>query len=192
MPTLIATYVVLIAFAGSVGMAQNPPLDARVKALNAIFSDYWEDLLKHQPDFASSIGDNRYNGPAPRLLRTGIQRIPGARSSLSRPADRGGCGWDDRSAAVEQRFASPNINRESQEARFSHGSCRSTSSMACRPAFPSSCSTELQLGQGLRRLHRSPQKSPARLSTDHGQYVHRYGRPSRATRVPDAKSADAG
>ena len=41
--------------------APAPPLSSRVKTLNAIFSDYWEDLLKHQPEFASSIGDNRYN-----------------------------------------------------------------------------------------------------------------------------------
>jgi len=32
-----------------------------VKTLNAIFSDYWQDQLKHEPEFASSIGDNRYN-----------------------------------------------------------------------------------------------------------------------------------
>jgi uncharacterized protein (DUF885 family) len=32
-----------------------------VKTLNAIFTDYWEDQLKHEPEFASSIGDNRYN-----------------------------------------------------------------------------------------------------------------------------------
>ena len=64
-PTFIATFVVLIALASTVGAAQNPPLDARVKALNSIFSDYWEDLLKHQPDFASSIGDNRYNDQLP-------------------------------------------------------------------------------------------------------------------------------
>ena len=40
---------------------RKPPLSSRVKTLNAVFSDYWEDLLKHQPEFASSIGDNRYN-----------------------------------------------------------------------------------------------------------------------------------
>lgn len=31
------------------------------KDLNAIFHDYWEDELKHSPEFASSIGDKRYN-----------------------------------------------------------------------------------------------------------------------------------
>jgi len=36
-------------------------LAARSKALNAIFKDIWEDRLKHSPEFASSIGDRRYN-----------------------------------------------------------------------------------------------------------------------------------
>jgi uncharacterized protein (DUF885 family) len=36
-------------------------LEDRRKALNRVFSDYWEDNLRHSPEFASSIGDKRYN-----------------------------------------------------------------------------------------------------------------------------------
>ena len=36
-------------------------LEDRRKALNDLFHDYWEDFLKHDPEFASSIGDMRYN-----------------------------------------------------------------------------------------------------------------------------------
>jgi uncharacterized protein (DUF885 family) len=36
-------------------------VEASRKALNAVFNDYWEDRLKHDPEFASSIGDKRYN-----------------------------------------------------------------------------------------------------------------------------------
>ena len=38
----------------------NDSLASRQKTLNAIFSDIWEDQLKHSPEFASSIGDRRY------------------------------------------------------------------------------------------------------------------------------------
>ena len=38
-----------------------PPVEDRRKALNAVFQDYWEDTLKHQPEYASSLGDKRYN-----------------------------------------------------------------------------------------------------------------------------------
>ncbi|HXP08110.1 MAG TPA: DUF885 family protein, partial [Acidobacteriaceae bacterium] len=58
---LIAAPCLLIALATSACSAQTASLSSRVKTLNAVFSDYWEDFLKHQPEFASTIGDNRYN-----------------------------------------------------------------------------------------------------------------------------------
>jgi uncharacterized protein (DUF885 family) len=36
-------------------------VEAGSKALNAVFQDYWEDNLKHSPEFASTLGDKRYN-----------------------------------------------------------------------------------------------------------------------------------
>ena len=44
----------------------NPPatpssIEANRKALNALFEDYWQDQLKHDPELASSMGDKRYN-----------------------------------------------------------------------------------------------------------------------------------
>ena len=38
-----------------------PSVEANRKALNSVFNDYWEDRLKHSPEFASSLGDKRYN-----------------------------------------------------------------------------------------------------------------------------------
>ncbi len=35
--------------------------EANRKALNQTFKDFWEDGLKHAPEFASSLGDKRYN-----------------------------------------------------------------------------------------------------------------------------------
>jgi len=37
-----------------------PPED-RAKALHGLFHDYWEENLKRQPEFASTIGDKRFN-----------------------------------------------------------------------------------------------------------------------------------
>jgi uncharacterized protein (DUF885 family) len=36
-------------------------LEDRRKALNDVFNDYWEDYLQHDPEFASAIGDARFN-----------------------------------------------------------------------------------------------------------------------------------
>lgn len=47
-----------------VAQAQAPTVDsvaARSKALSTLFAEIWEDRLKHSPEFASSIGDKRYN-----------------------------------------------------------------------------------------------------------------------------------
>jgi uncharacterized protein (DUF885 family) len=37
------------------------PVVQRVKALNTVFSDYWEQQLKDSPEFASTLGDKRYD-----------------------------------------------------------------------------------------------------------------------------------
>jgi uncharacterized protein (DUF885 family) len=41
--------------------ASAAPLEDRRKDLNAVFNDYWEEVLKHDPEFASMLGDKRYN-----------------------------------------------------------------------------------------------------------------------------------
>jgi uncharacterized protein (DUF885 family) len=37
------------------------PVAARSKALSTLLTEIWQDRLKHSPEFASSIGDKRYN-----------------------------------------------------------------------------------------------------------------------------------
>ena len=39
----------------------NSDVTARRRALNDLFAQYWEDRLSHSPEFASSIGDKRFN-----------------------------------------------------------------------------------------------------------------------------------
>jgi len=66
-PALALTALLFAAPLQSLLPAQTPsaPSFAAVpqnrKELNAVFHDYWEDKLKHQPEFASSLGDKRYN-----------------------------------------------------------------------------------------------------------------------------------
>jgi uncharacterized protein (DUF885 family) len=59
----------LFAAAAALPLAppQQPPASPsstvaqREKALNAVFSDYWEQQLKDSPEFASTLGDKRYD-----------------------------------------------------------------------------------------------------------------------------------
>ena len=41
--------------------AQAVTLEDRRRALNTVFDDYWEDVLKTNPEYASFLGDKRYN-----------------------------------------------------------------------------------------------------------------------------------
>jgi uncharacterized protein (DUF885 family) len=49
--------------AQSPGMPDSAPasLADRQKALDNLFQDYWQEYLKRNPEFASSIGDKRYD-----------------------------------------------------------------------------------------------------------------------------------
>ena len=58
--------VVLTAAAGAQGLTAVPTtapttVEGNRRALNQIFTDYWEDNLAHSPEFASTLGDKRYN-----------------------------------------------------------------------------------------------------------------------------------
>jgi hypothetical protein len=37
-------------------------VQVRSKTLNALFSDYWEDHLRHAPEDATALGDFDWNG----------------------------------------------------------------------------------------------------------------------------------
>src|SRR5215475_7687989 len=43
------------------GQTRLAPVEERRKALNALFHEYWDANLAHSPEFASTIGDNRFN-----------------------------------------------------------------------------------------------------------------------------------
>jgi uncharacterized protein (DUF885 family) len=70
MSTLCCAAVLLASAAGmpiqTVVFAQAAPVaDARVAQLNALFNEYWQNQLRDSPEFASSIGDKRYNDLLP-------------------------------------------------------------------------------------------------------------------------------
>ena len=58
---LLLTLPALRAQAPATAATPGNSFAERRKALNALFADYWEDNLKHDPEFASMLGDKRYN-----------------------------------------------------------------------------------------------------------------------------------
>src|SRR5579863_4654427 len=62
----------ILAFSGALALMPPPAasqpetaaaadLDSRRRALNSLFAQIWEDRLSHSPEFASTIGDKRWN-----------------------------------------------------------------------------------------------------------------------------------
>ena len=59
---LRAVSIALLLVSGPALRAQAPPsIEDNRKALNQLFADYWEDNLVHSPEFASTLGDKRFN-----------------------------------------------------------------------------------------------------------------------------------
>ena len=60
---LRAVSIALLLVTGPALRAQAAPaaVDDNRKALNQLFTDYWEDNLAHSPEFASTLGDKRFN-----------------------------------------------------------------------------------------------------------------------------------
>jgi uncharacterized protein (DUF885 family) len=66
--TLAVAAILLLAFVPAMGAqaptiapAQVAEVEANRKALNALFDEYWQGYLERSPEFASVVGDNRYN-----------------------------------------------------------------------------------------------------------------------------------
>ncbi|MGA2886972.1 MAG: DUF885 domain-containing protein [Terracidiphilus sp.] len=58
---LLACVPALQAQAPTNHQAQPASIEANRKALTTLFDDYWQANLEHSPEFASTIGDDRYN-----------------------------------------------------------------------------------------------------------------------------------
>ena len=60
------------------GTPQTASVDARSKALSSLLAEIWQNRLKHSPEFASTIGDKRYNDQltdySPREVNAELQR----------------------------------------------------------------------------------------------------------------------
>src|SRR5277367_1026060 len=59
---LVLVGCLFVGALGSQGQTGATPSAAtRSKALSVLLAEIWQDHLKHSPEFASSIGDKRYN-----------------------------------------------------------------------------------------------------------------------------------
>lgn len=117
--TFIAlTSSVLFAGQSTSVAAQDVPLRDRVRTLNAVFTDYWEDKLKHEPDFASTIGDTRYNDQLPDYsVQAYNDSLARGRAFLNRLAEVDTTGMSDQEQLSKEVLVRQLIE-DQEEARF--------------------------------------------------------------------------
>jgi uncharacterized protein (DUF885 family) len=117
-----AVFVFLVALASAAqSIPSEPvasPLNVRVRTLNRIFSDIWEDRLKHEPDFASTIGDDRYNDQLPDYSAQAYnENLAHERGFLSRLAEVDTTGMTEQEQLSKELMVRELIQHQ-QEARF--------------------------------------------------------------------------
>jgi uncharacterized protein (DUF885 family) len=123
--TLLALVPVLIPAARAQKLQFSPApaaapvsLEDRRKALNDLFHEYWEDQLKHDPEFASEIGDNRYNDQiTDRSVRAFNDGLARERKFLLRLAAIDPTGFSDEEK-ISQTLLIRQIEEDDEAAEF--------------------------------------------------------------------------
>ncbi|HVJ09068.1 MAG TPA: DUF885 family protein [Acidisarcina sp.] len=97
---------------------QGQSVEGRRKALNAVLSDVWEDRLRTSPEFASSIGDSRYNDQlSDYSIKAYNENLARGRAYLLRLSEIDTTGLTDQEKLSSDLMVRDLVN-EQDEARF--------------------------------------------------------------------------
>ena len=166
----------------------------RTKALHALFHDYWEDKLKHEPEFASTIGDKRYNDQITDYSVKAVNDWLAARAGFPDAPRRH---RSHRASPTRKRSAANCCMRDladdQEAAEFKDGRCPSTRWAASTPTIRnSSPSSASPPSRTTTTGSRACTHIPTAFDQVTDQYVHRHGRSARAAEIPARKDSRAG
>ncbi len=167
--------------------ASAPPatVEENRKALNSVFAAYWQAQMEHDPEFASTLGDKRYND---RITDYSVKAENAWLERETESSDAVGGHRHDRAyrrRKDQPRPAAQRVYRWTRRLRSSRsGRCRSTRwTASTRPIrnwlAELSFSAVKDYDDWIARLHAIP-KAFAQVTDEH---VDRHGRPSRAAEV---------
>jgi uncharacterized protein (DUF885 family) len=111
-------FSILMASSTSLAATDTPSLDARRKALNDLIAERWEYVLRTSPEFASILGDKRYNDQLSDLSLEQIERdLDQSRAFLKRfeALDTSGFPLQE---ALNQRLMVRNLRIQLEDARW--------------------------------------------------------------------------
>ena len=117
--------------------APAPTPEANRKALNTVFNDYWEDRLKHDPEFASSIGDKRYNDQIDdHSVKAVNDQLEREQTLLLRLAAIDVTGLSDQEKISQALLLRQFTERSGSRSLQRNGRCPSTSAAASISIYP--------------------------------------------------------
>jgi uncharacterized protein (DUF885 family) len=117
-PNFIVSCFIFVALSNLVGVAQTAPLNTRERDLNTIFSDYWADHLRHNPEFASTIGDTHYNDQLSDFsVQAYNESLARERAFLNRLVEIDTSGMSDQEQ-LSKEVLLRSLIQDQQEARF--------------------------------------------------------------------------
>lgn len=100
------------------GFFSGQAVESRRKVLNAIFADMWEDNLRTYPEFASSIGDMRYNNQlTDYTIKAYNEQLARGRGYLVRLGEVDAAGLGDQEKLSRDLMIRELVN-DQDEARF--------------------------------------------------------------------------
>jgi uncharacterized protein (DUF885 family) len=98
--------------------ATSSTVSQREKALNAVFSDYWQQQLKDSPEFASTLGDKRYDDQLSDYSVAGYNaRLERERAFLNRLGEIDTTGLPEQEQLSKDLLVRKLVD-EQEEARF--------------------------------------------------------------------------
>ena len=160
-------------------------LEDRRKALNNLFHDYWEASLERFPEFASDIGDNRYNDKiSDRSVKAINEWLATQQNLLLKLAAIDPTGLSDQEKTSREILMHDLADSE-EGAEFKEWEMPVNQMGGIYSEYPQLvAAAQLQNRQGLRRLDRPPPRHSQGLRSGHHQHVHRHRRSSRPAQIP--------
>ncbi len=163
------------------------------KALNAVFQDYWEDNLKHSPEFASTLGDKRYNDQisdySVKAVNDGLAREENFLMRLAAIDPTGLTAQETISRELLMRtFAEDEEAAEFKEWEMPVNQMGGIHTIYPRLVAQLSFTTVKDYDDWIARLHAIPKA----FDQVDRQYVHRHGGRARAAQISAGEGARTG
>ena len=150
--------------------------EERTKALHGLFHDYWEESLKRRPEFASTLGDKRYNDQVSDYSVKAVNDwLAAEQELLMKLAAIDPTGLSDQDK-ISRELLIRRLTEDQEAAEFKEWEMPINQMGGIYSTYPDLAGhLSFTTVEGLRRLDCAPPRHPQGLRSGHQQHVHRHG-----------------